>query len=162
MLVQSRTSLKIPAAAAWGLLKQRDTFLFITRGAVRYRGADTWPQTLMAEGVKIETVVHLLGFLPGSRHSFRIVRVDELAREVATEESGGFIRGWNHSMRVEEAGDKDCVYHDRVELRAGFLTPIVWLIASVFYRYRQHRWRRLASRWSATEHRGVLDRTQLR
>lgn len=162
MVVHYKTSLKIPAAAAWGLLKQRDTFLFITRGAMRYRNADSWPQTLMAEGVELETVVHLLGFLPGSRHRFRIVRVDELAREADSEESGGFIRQWNHSMKVEEAGDQSCVYHDRVELRAGFLTPIVWLIASVFYRYRQHRWRRLASRRSATDNRGVLDRTQLR
>lgn len=30
-----------------------------------------------------------------------------------------------------------------VEIRAGVLTPLVWLFAQVFFRYRQMRWRSL-------------------
>lgn len=32
---------------------------------------------------------------------------------------------------------------DRVEVKAGLLTPFIWAYASLFYHYRQHRWRRL-------------------
>jgi hypothetical protein len=37
------------------------------------------------------------------------------------------------------------VYRDRVEVRAGVLTPFIWVFAQIFYRHRQRRWRRLAA-----------------
>lgn len=144
MVVRVATDLKVPARVAWEALKRRDTFLFITRGAMRYRGADSWPETLMATGTEIETIVYPLRILPGSPHTFRIVRVDEHQMEVDTEEHGGVIRAWNHSMKVEPLAESRCRYHDRIKLNAGPLTPMVWLFASLFYRYRQARWRRLA------------------
>jgi hypothetical protein len=36
-------------------------------------------------------------------------------------------------------------YTDQVEIQAGLLTPLVWALASIFYRYRQFRWRRLVA-----------------
>jgi hypothetical protein len=149
MVVRTTTELELPARAAWEALKRRDTFLFITRGAMRYRGSDSWPEILMALGVEVETVVYPFGFLPGGPHTFRIVRVDEEAMEVDTKESGGLIHVWNHSMRVEPLTESRSRYSDCVEINAGPLTPIVWLFASLFYRYRQHRWRRLASSLAA-------------
>ena len=144
MLVRAATVLELPAGRAWELLKRRDTFLFLTRGAMRYDGADAWPETLMAPGVEIHTVVRPFGLPPGTPHTFRIVRVDEDAMEIETRESGGVIRVWNHAMKVEPIADDRCRYRDRIEIRAGLLTPLVWLFASLFYRYRQARWRRLA------------------
>jgi hypothetical protein len=111
---------------------------------MRYRGTDSWPEILMAPGVEVQTIVSPLGIPPGSPHTFRIVRVDEDAMEIDTNESGGFIRAWSHSMKVEPIDDARCRYSDRIELDAGPLTPLVWLFASLFYRYRQSRWRRLA------------------
>jgi hypothetical protein len=32
---------------------------------------------------------------------------------------------------------------DRVDIRAGLLTPFIWLFAQGFYRWRQYRWGRL-------------------
>ncbi len=144
MIVRAATTLEIPARVAWDTLKRRDTFLYLTRGAMRYRDADSWPEILLAPGVEIRTTVFPLGIPPGSPHTFRIVRVDEGAMEIDTHESGGFIRTWNHSMKVEPVLDDRCRYTDRIELDAGPLTPLVWLVASLFYRYRQSRWRRLA------------------
>jgi hypothetical protein len=125
MTVQATTFLEIPSQVAWDSLKRRDTFLFITRGAMRYQGADSWPEILMVPGVQVETVVYPLRFLPGSPYTFRIVRVDEDKMEIDTEESGGFIRVWNHSMKVKPASASRSRYSDRIELRAGSLTPIV-------------------------------------
>ena len=39
-----------------------------------------------------------------------------------------------------------CLYRDRIEIEAGFLTPFVGLYARWFYRTRQRRWRALARR----------------
>ena len=145
MLVQTSTMLNISASGAWELLKLRDTFLYVTSPAIRFDGAEDWPQTLMSTEVAFTTVAYPLRHLPGSAHTVRIVRVDEEAMEVDTEEFGGLIRTWNHSMKIEPISPSRCRYSDRVVLDAGLLTPFFWLFASLFYAYRQSRWRRLTS-----------------
>ena len=145
MIVYRTSILDLTAEQAWCALKRRDTFLFITRGAMSYRGSESWPEILMSPGVEIRTVVYPFGFLPGSAHTFKIVSVDEVAREITTKEHGGLIRTWNHTMKIEPVSDRCCRYSDRVEIDAGALTVVVWSIAQVFYRYRQRRWRILAA-----------------
>ena len=71
------------------LLKRRDTFLYVTRGLMRYDGAETWPELLLAPDVSIHTAVHPFHWLPGSRHRFRVVRVAEELMEIDTVESVG-------------------------------------------------------------------------
>jgi hypothetical protein len=66
--------------------------------------------------------------------------------EILTHESGGLISVWNHQMAVESKPDGQSVYSDVVEIRAGVFTPLVWLYANIFYRYRQMRWQLLANR----------------
>ncbi len=104
---------------------------------------------LMVSGVEIHTIVHALRMLPGTPHTFRIVRVDEDEMQIDTKESGRSIRAWNHSMKVQPISESRCRYEDRIELQAGPLTPLVWAFASLFYRYRQSRWRRLLASLSA-------------
>ena len=76
-------------------------------------------------------------------HEVRVVCVDEAERVVETEESGGLVRAWNHSMRIEPVSGAACRYTDRIVLQAGLLTPLVWLFAAMFYRNRHRRWRRM-------------------
>jgi len=56
--------------------------------------------------------------------------------------SGTIARVWDHHIYIgpEGAGTR---YVDRVRIEAGVLTPLVVVFASVLYRYRQYRWRRL-------------------
>lgn len=61
----------------------------------------------------------------------------------------GILRGvsrWDHSLTVRphESDPHRARYSDDVVIEAGRLTPVVWLFASGFYRWRQYRWRRLA------------------
>jgi hypothetical protein len=57
---------------------------------------------------------------------------------------GRLIAVWDHLITIEPAMD-GVRYRDRVTVRAGLLTPMVWLFAQLFYRHRQRRWRRLAA-----------------
>ncbi len=100
----------------------------------------------MTTGVEIATEVHPLGILPGTPHTFRIVQVDEDELEIQTEEHGAFVQRWNHTMKIEPIAAGKCRYSDHVKLEAGLLTLFVWLLANIFYRYRQFRWRFLASK----------------
>jgi len=58
------------------------------------------------------------------------------------------ITTWDHWITVEPDGERGTRYRDEVEVKAGLLTPFVWLFAQVFYRHRQRRWRALARRIS--------------
>jgi len=145
MIVYRTSTLDASAEQAWQALKLRDTFLFITRGVMSYRGSESWPELLMSPGVEIWTVVYLLGFLPGTVHTFKIVSVDDTAREINTNEHGGLICIWNHTMKIDPVSDLCCRYSDRIEIDAGSLTPVMWSFAHFFYRYRQRRLKILAA-----------------
>jgi hypothetical protein len=141
--VRVSTGLRASADRVWGLLLRKDTLLYITRGMMGYAGTDRWPATLFSPGMTVTTRVRLFGWGPASPHEVRVVRVDESGREVETAEGGGLVRVWNHRMRVEPVSAAECRYTDCVELQAGLITPLVWLFAAAYYRYRQRRWRRL-------------------
>jgi hypothetical protein len=55
------------------------------------------------------------------------------------------INTWDHLINIRPH-ERGCHYRDRVEVRAGVLTPVVWLFAQLFYRHRQRRWRALVAR----------------
>ena len=54
------------------------------------------------------------------------------------------ITTWDHRITITAHGSR-CHYRDRVEVRAGVLTPFIWLFAQWFYRHRQRRWRALVA-----------------
>lgn len=151
-LIRVVSEFAVPAKDVWTLLKRRDTFVYVTRGLMRYDGAETWPECLLTPDVSIHTTVHPFHCLPGSCHCFRVVRVDEEQLEIHTEEFGNMIQVWNHSMKVEPVSHFRCRYTDRVELDAGTLTPMVYLAASLFYHYRHFRWRRMLATRELSPH----------
>lgn len=52
------------------------------------------------------------------------------------------IPTWDHIITIAAVGS-GTLYRDRVTIRAGLLTPAVWLFALLFYHHRQRRWRQL-------------------
>jgi hypothetical protein len=59
---------------------------------------------------------------------------------------GDLIATWDHRIFVHEPADGCTNYTNQVEVKPRLLTPFVWAFASMFYRYRQHRWRQLLKR----------------
>ncbi|NQU21756.1 MAG: hypothetical protein HQ567_10770 [Candidatus Nealsonbacteria bacterium] len=148
--VRVRSRLAAPAGQVWQLLLSKETFLFITRGMMTFTDSEVWPEPLFSPGAKIDTRVRFFGRGPASPHQIRIVRVDEIKREINTEENGGLVDIWNHRMRVEAVSGEESFYTDHIELRAGLITPVVWSFAFVYYRYRHRRWRELLVESNAT------------
>lgn len=52
------------------------------------------------------------------------------------------IETWDHRIILQDYYGMTS-YEDLVEVRAGALTPLVWLFAWIFYGHRQRRWQRL-------------------
>jgi hypothetical protein len=71
------------------------------------------------------------------------VELDEATRTMRSREHGGMLKEWNHTLHVEPVNGQRCRYSDTIEIDAGAMTGIVAAVATVFYRYRQRRWRRL-------------------
>lgn len=126
----------------WGEVKKPKTLFYLTRGMMGFVGANKFPP-LWQEGQEIETRLVLFHFLPAWwRHYLKIVHVDNERMEILSNERSGFIKRWNHWIKVGQSPDGKASYTDRIEIKAGIMTFPVWLFANVFYRYRQTRWRK--------------------
>jgi hypothetical protein len=143
--VIARIDTYLPAAAekVWRTLLRRDTFLHITHGMLGFRGSESWPE-VFREGTVIHTRLLFFHVIPGWKHALRVVRVDRDTFTLLSEESGGIVKAWNHRIRLEPQSHDRCRYTDEIDIEAGLFTPLIWVWAHIFYRYRQHRWRRLA------------------
>lgn len=143
MMVRVSTVLDAPADRVWSVLRKVRTLAYISRGLIGIPDADGWPEEF-SEGMGVSTKLLLFHLIPTSEHHIAVVSVDDEKREAYTNEHGGAIKTWNHRVRVAPVSEKKCLYTDEVEIRAGVLTPFVWLFAQAYYRYRQMRWRGLA------------------
>ena len=143
------TRLPVRAELAWDTVKRTDTLRYVTRGLLGFRVEGSEPERL-AEGGHYRMRLLFFGVLPAWRHEIHVVRLDEQAREIRTEERGGPVRSWRHRITVDDEGWGSTRYTDELDISAGPLTPLVWMYAQLFYRYRQMRWRRLARRLGAT------------
>jgi len=57
---------------------------------------------------------------------------------------GEKIKQWDHWILLKKTSNKNqVIYIDRIDVKAGLLTPFVALFAHVLYRHRQRRWRSL-------------------
>lgn len=54
----------------------------------------------------------LFGVVPLWGHEIRIVRFDDERREALTNERGGPIKKWEHSIKMEALSESSCRYTD--------------------------------------------------
>ena len=137
----------LPAEAdrVWEAMKHPASFLYVCRGVLGLPGL-AGRTSGVVEGEVGTSWLMLFHLIPLHRHTIHIVRVDDEAREIETEEKGGVVRRWHHVLRVEPRSDGSSQYSDTVDVDAGVLTPVVAFLGTKLYRYRQRRWRRLALR----------------
>jgi len=141
--VELSTPLEASADAVWVAVKTPAAFRFVTRRLLAVPviadRQDDWH-----EGETVVGWVFLFGFLPFSRHHLHIARIDDSTRTLSSRESGGAVTVWDHDIEVTPIDGTTCHYRDRIEIKAGVLTPAIVLYARWFYRMRQRRWRALA------------------
>lgn len=102
---------------------------------------DVWPV-----GETIECRSALFGLIPTGTRALQFERIDHAAREIQTRESDALVSRWDHLMRVTPERRGWCRLRDEVEIEAGWLTFVVWLLAEGFYRHRHSRWQKVARR----------------
>jgi len=90
--------------------------------------------------------VFLFHVLPLADYSIEVESIDPGAWTIRTLERSSALTSLRHAFSVDPLDDRTSRYTDVVDIDAGVLTPLVAGFAEIFYRYRQMRWRRLASR----------------
>jgi hypothetical protein len=168
VIVRVSTDLDIPAELAWETVKKPETLRYITRGVLGIRPLDDVPDD-WGEGLTVRVRLYFFHLIPAWRHEIRVVRIDEATHEIYTNERGGGVRTWNHliSIKPQRTNPRPgvaqeyerCRYTDQIEIHAGPATPLVWAYAHLFYRYRQHRWRKLARSLASTQRTQASGRT---
>lgn len=126
----------------WSAMLQPGTFLYVARGLLGFP-AVAGRRDGFREGEVATGWLWLFHVLPLHRHTLRVVLVDPVRRVIATQERGGVLRRWDHELRVTALRPGWSRYSDNVRVDAGALTGPVTVVARLFFRYRQRRWRRL-------------------
>ncbi|MEM1331942.1 MAG: hypothetical protein AAGG08_00665 [Actinomycetota bacterium] len=141
--VSVTTDLACQPDAVMEALCSIQAFVHVARPALRMPVAEAIVDPI-AVGQQISGRLRFGGLLPLTRHTIRVVSIDRAVREIVTSESGGFVRRWDHTIRVTPGPEGTARYEDAIDIDAGILTLLVVGFAHLFYRHRQRRWRHLA------------------
>lgn len=129
------------AEVAWENAQLRKTMFYICDGLLSF-GNHNLPERFV-NGSEAQCKLRFFNRLPGWTHYWRISNIDTGSMIIDSEEYGGLVKRWHHIIKIESLNDSQCVYTDDIDIKAGIATPLVWLWANVFYRYRQRRWKKL-------------------
>ena len=88
----------------------------------------------------------LFKVLPLGSHKIVLRKIDPSAKKIISKESGALAKVWNHTITFHAINSGQIKYTDIIEIKAGLLTPLIWLFSHIFYRHRQRRWKRLLAK----------------
>ncbi len=92
-------------------------------------------------GIPYQLKLYFMKLIPLGSHTIQLMRIDKDANMIVSQESGLLARFWKHIICFREVAPGVVSYTDEIEIRAGWLTPAIWLFAQIFYRHRQRRWK---------------------
>jgi hypothetical protein len=149
MKLKLSTRLDCVPKTAWQYVLMPALLEYIAHPLVRFESVDPphFPER-WTEG-DYKSRLGLFGFVPFGEQTIGI-RINEARQkentfyELLDDGHSKLIPTWRHRITLK-AYEGQTLYTDELELRAGFLTPFVWLFAFIFYHHRQRRWRKLVA-----------------
>lgn len=133
----------LPPHKVWSQVKRPALLQFVAAPILKFvpRGGAfpaEWEHREYTAGLRA------LGFLPVGEQVIGIEYQGEQASGYRLRDNGrgGAISKWDHMMVIEPEGS-GTRYTDRVDIEAGFLTPLACAFAKFFYTHRQKRWQAL-------------------
>ncbi|MFI0355284.1 hypothetical protein [Actinomadura sp. 9N407] len=139
--IRIETTLPTDAERVWRAMQHPASFTYVVRGLFAFPplAGRTEPVRDGETGIGRLRLFHLI---PLWRHSMRI-DVDAGDRSLHSQEHGGVLKTWNHTLHVEPLSERQCRYSDTVEFDAGRFDAMTAAFATWFYRHRQRRWHKL-------------------
>ena len=140
MIVNKTSIFPAPKETVFQKLQQLETLQYIAWPYAAFKpvgkAVHTW-----TVGSTSSYRFRLFGLIPFGTHTIHIVRFDPDG--VSSREGNEHVPVWNHDITMEPVDEDHTRYSDRVEIKAGWKTVLIWLWANVFYAHRQRKWIRL-------------------
>ena len=142
MTVLLSSALPVSAQTVFEQVKRPAMLHYVAHPIIRFLPQQPFPAVWL-DGV-YETRMRLFDTLPLGR---QLIRIEIPANPVngpfqlRDNGQGHLVRTWDHWITVSTITPDRCLYTDTVTIRAGLLTPFMWLFALVFYAWRQYRWK---------------------
>ena len=144
MLARISTNLACTPGELWDHISRPQSLQFVASPLLKFDAVE--PGALDGDwevGRDYQLQLYLLGLIPLGRHTIRLTGIDRDHNTIVSRESGLLARVWNHTIFFQEITPGLVNYTDEIEIRAGWLTPVIWAFAHLFYRHRQRRWKLL-------------------
>lgn len=144
MIATISTKLETTEEKMWGLITEPKSLQYVSFPILSF--TSEVPSELDAKwivGKKYNLSLHLFEVFPLGRHVIEVMCINQAELIIETHEGGLLAPVWDHTINIQQCDDKKLNYTDTIEIKAGLLTPVIWLFAQLFYRHRQKRWKKL-------------------
>lgn len=137
MNLRFETTVNMNAQALWTMGKEVALLDKVSRPVISLKQLPP-EETVWREGGVYNFRIKLFGLIPWSDHQVRMKRYCDKSLTFETNESGGPIKVWKHQHALIPVEPNRCISRDEIEIKAGFMSPFVWMMAQALYRKR-HR-----------------------
>ncbi|MBF6468280.1 hypothetical protein IU427_24355 [Nocardia beijingensis] len=141
------TDLPIGAEVACSLARTPELFAYVVAPILSVPDIDM--PNRVEPGVEGTARIWWFGIVPAWKHHLRLVTLQP--QRIYTNEWGGPVRTWNHSLTFEPISESSCRYTDEIEIDDGLRGLGTRVFARLIFRHRHRRWRQLAAILAAAE-----------
>lgn len=155
MNVFLRLTLDCEPDAAWRAIANPAVFTAVSSPLMKISSKEQggFPEAWVGDGPH-EVSMRLFGIIPLGRQLVDISFTHRPGGVRMMVDSGKPLSGplcvvtsWDHRMAVSDTGDRKTLYRDRLVVKAGLLTPVVFVGMWSFWQYRALKLKRLARTW---------------
>ena len=144
MKLSISTNLNIPIKTVWEYLETPKLLLYVTNPLVQFTPINPSDLPKIWEEKKYLVRTKFLKLVPLGKQ-YIVITKDPNGTWLRDNGFGDLAQKWDHLITLESIDTNTTKYTDTVEIKAGILTLGVWIFASIFYRFRQLQWRKLAT-----------------
>lgn len=142
MIARISTHLACTEAELWQHISRPKSLQFVASPLIAFVPIDSGVLDSEWEvGRDYQLKLYFLKLVPLGSHTIQLVKLDRDHNVISSRERGLLAPVWNHDITFQEVEPGVVSYTDKIEIRAGWLTPFIWIFAHVFYRHRQRRWK---------------------
>lgn len=150
-----RLTLDCEPDVAWEAIKRPDVFRAVSRPLLKMTSLEPmgFPKMWAGEGPH-RIKISMLGIIPMGTQTIDVAFTNRPGGVRMMIDSGETLSGplrvthdWDHRMAVSASAGNKTLYRDRLVVKAGLLTPIVWLGLWAFWQFRSRRLTALSKTW---------------
>jgi hypothetical protein len=151
MQARLSTELECTPERAWIEVLRPELLLFVSWPLMTFTPLD--PESFPATWDDGRYLVSLraLGFIPLGKQWIDVSKPTvettpgKQRYQIRDDGKGTLVSQWGHTITIAETEAGHTQYIDEIVVDAGILTPLIWVYAKLFYRYRQFRLRLLVN-----------------